>query len=280
MIATVASYADWHRRGRGPNLCDRALEAARAAAPHLTPLAQFLFTHAPRRMRASSNIRAAGDGNRASRDMAMSRAATMPWVSFDNPDFCNVIAIDIDHADGLESAEALSAAYALPRPTLIIDPWSGRSHALWRLARPVYCGDRASLGPVRLLRWVRAMLANALRGTPMPHGALVKNPSGRLDNMEGGAPIRRTPEPSSPLWDAHVAAGTGLAWHTIPGDLRAVELQEIAAALGDDYGAAASGTPRWRSRNRGEPSAEGRNCRLFDLTRWWTYDRVERPTAR
>jgi len=74
MTATAAPYAAWHMRGRGPNLCDRALEAARVTAPHLTALAQFLLTHAPRRMRASSNIRAAGDGNRSSRDMRMSRA--------------------------------------------------------------------------------------------------------------------------------------------------------------------------------------------------------------
>ena len=63
----------------------------------------------------------------------------------------------------------------------------------------------------------------------------------------------------------------------IAGDLRTVELGEIVAALADDYGEAAASIParRW-TRDRGEPSALGRNCMLFDLTRWWAYDRVER----
>ncbi len=183
-----------------------------------------------------------------------------------------MLAIDIDHPDGLERVERLAAAYGLPRPTLIVDPWSGRAHALLRLLAPVRVGTGAGFKAQKLLHVAGEMLAAALGGTLLPHQALLKSPWGLTENLIG-ARLRRTPAPAVPaLWDAYEASASPLMWHTVPGDAQAVTLGEVVAALGDDYADALPAPVRRWMRNRGEPSAYGRNCHLFDLTRWWAYD--------
>lgn len=272
-LRSAPSLAPWH--AQRPHLAINAMMQARASASHLAPLIDFLVPWLPRRPLASANIRSVAVRDRYADPMLLDDAVTMPWLAFDGTDARNVIAIDVDHADGPDRTEAL-AAYGLPRPTLVIDPWSGRSHAVWRLATPVLTGEGARLGPQKLLHVAGSMLAAAMGGTLMPPRALLKSPWGLLENLQGHR-LRRGDVPAMPsLWEAYNASGTSLMWHTVPGDLRPVELREIVAALADDYAAAMPAPVRRWHKQRGEPSALGRNSALFDLTRWWAYDRIER----
>ena len=68
------------------------------------------------------------------------------------------------------------------------------------------------------------------------------------------------------------------SWHTEIGNLTPIDLDDLLTGL--QAMAKAEGWAAQKRRYKGdrerEPSPEGRNCALFDLTRWWTYDRVER----
>ena len=190
----------------------------------------------------------------------------------------NTIVIDIDDANGAAGVDELAAAYRLPRPVLIADPYSGRSHAVFRLASPVLVSGGGKMGPRFLLDLAGRMLAAALRGTVLPHRTLIKSPWG-LELALIGARLRRTPTPATPaVWDAYEEFGSPLMWLTVPGDHHAFELREIIDALAGDFGAAVTSPAARRHfrRRRAEPSALGRNCALFDLTRWWAYDLAER----
>ncbi|WP_338666255.1 primase C-terminal domain-containing protein (plasmid) [Pararoseomonas sp. SCSIO 73927] len=272
--APAVPAAPWH--AARPHLLASALSAADAAAPHLHSLARHLLPWAPRRPSASQDLRSISR-SASTAPLLLDSAVTCPWLSWDAEEARNVLAIDIDHADGPDLVADLAAG-GLPRPTLTIDPWSGRSHATWRLATPVAMGDGSRVGPRILADLAARLLAAALRGTPLPHRAPTKSPWGRVDALVG-LPLRRGTSPAVPaVWEGWQEARTGLLWHTEPGDLRPVELREIVAALADDYGeeAAAPATVRRIRRRRGDPSALGRNCALFDVTRWWAYDRAER----
>lgn len=258
-----------------PHLLANALCAAREAAPHLAEFAAFLLPGAPRRPLASQTIRS-DVRDRHSDPFLLDDAVSLPWLALDSQEARNVLAVDVDHPAGPERAAALAADYGLPRPTLVLDPWSGRSHAVWRLATPVLMTEGAKQGPRILANLAGRLLAAGMNGTLLPPRSLLKCPWGRSEHLIGSV-LRRVPQPAVPaLWAAHQVAGTGLLWHTEPGDLRAVELREILAALADDFGEeVAAPTTRKRFRHRGEPSALGRNCSLFDAVRWWAYDRAE-----
>jgi hypothetical protein len=258
-----------------PRILASGLAAAQKAAPHLQALAEHLLPAAPGWPLASQNIRSITLRPHAD-PCALPVAITLPWIAFDAPHFRNIVAADIDHADGAERAATL-AGLGLPAPTLVVDPWSGRSHGFLTLARPVYAGDGAKPEPERLFGFAGGLVAAAMGATLLPRQALVKNPWARSENLIGTL-MRRGRTPGVPmLWDAYLTADTGLLWHTEPGGLRPVELREIVAALADEYAEGiASPVARQWCRKRTEPDARGRNCALFDLTRFWAYDHIER----
>lgn len=217
----------------------------------------------PGRPRASQTIRSICISRRSD-PLPLRDAITDPWIAFDGPTMRNCLAWDVDHADGPDRIEALPPH--CPRPTLVIDPHSGRAHAFLMLASPVFTGPGARPKPQGLADRAATLMGAALRANPMPRGGLLKSPWGREADLIGSL-RRHTPAPvGSPLlWEAHQAAGSGLLWHTIPGDLRPVELREIIDALADEHGDMVA-TPRIRKQHRRRPveaDSRGRSCTLF-----------------
>jgi Replicase family len=133
--------------------------AAHRAAPHLDDLANFLLPHMPKRVLASNNIRSEGVDERYSYRAMLEYAVTQPWISFDSPHWQNAIVVDVDDPDGAARIEQLATQYGVPRPVLVVDPWSGYSHAMWRLAAPVHEGAHKAN---RILAYASHMLAAAL----------------------------------------------------------------------------------------------------------------------
>jgi len=122
------------------------------------------------------------------------------------------------------------------------------------------------------------LLSRHLKATPLPAGSLVKNPFGTISSLIGSLP-RRTPEPCTPLlWEAHQEASTGLCWHTVRGS-EGAELRDIISHLADEYEDVAPKSTKRHFVHRGEPSALGRNCALFDMVRFWAYDENQKDTG-
>lgn len=271
LASSGAAAARWHLDRPGQLWI--AVERVRRESPAAQPWAGRFLQRLPLRPLASQNLRTWCPAPYSSA-MPLTEAATCPWIALDGEGHRNCLAFDIDHTDGMELVEALPPSI---RPWLVIDPWSGRAHAFVFLASPVLAGEGSSSKARRLAQAAQAMLAHALRATPLGHRALVKNPTGRVGALVGQQ-RRRTRTPGTPpLWDAWQAAETGLIWHTIPG-AEPVELRDIIAELAEDYGDAAAEAPAHRrfQKRRPDPSALGRNCSLFDQVRWWAYDHVER----
>lgn len=261
--------APWHCRR--PEALIAALAQFRNAAPHVRDLADRYLRLLPRRVLCSQNLRTSCPSP-YSTELPIDVAADCPWISFDSETRRNVLAFDLDHDDGLDLVAELPAPI---RPHLVIDPYSGRSHGFIVLRTPVSTAPGASRKAQAFADYAQELMAAALRATPLRHRALVKNPLGSVGALLGPR-LRRTPQPLVPaMWDAWQAADAGLVWHTIPG-ADPVELSDIIAAL-----AGADDVDRQRpmrrtfTRRRGEPSALGRNCSLFDQVRWWAYDRDE-----
>lgn len=275
--APALDMVPWH--AARPHLLANALAEAGRVAPHLMPLAARLLPRMPRRPLASQTIRAI-TRDRASSPMLLDDAITCPWLAMDAEDARNVLAWDLDHDEALELCEDL-ARRGSPVPDLMIDPWSGRAHAVLPLRTPVLYREGARVGPQILADLAGRMMAAALRATFLPRRALLKSPWGLVKDLIGTR-VLRGPRPAVPvLWDAYQAAATGLMWHTIPGT-GAAELRAVIAALADDFGeeAASPEARRHFRKRRPEPSALGRNCALFDLVRFWAYDHVERDGGR
>ena len=255
---------------------DHALYLARDTAPHLFQLTNFLVPLLPRMPNSSPNIRSF-TRVRYSDPTQLAVAIHQPWMALDAEAMRNVLCVDIDHPDGIEGTAEVARQYRLPRPTVIADPWSGRSHAVWVLTTPVCTSASGRQGPQILADLACRLLAAAIRGTAMPPHALIKSPWGLTERLQGRL-MHRAPTPVAlTVWEAHEAGGQGLLWHTVPGDLRTVELRDVVAALADDFGEQVAGqkTQNRFRRRRGEPSCLGRNCTLFDLVRWWAYDHQE-----
>lgn len=250
------------------------LRAALATAHGDRRFAESFLGRLPRRVRCSQNLRTACKEIFTS-ELKLDLAATCPWIATDSAMVRNALLFDLDHDDGFELVATLPT---LIRPTLIIDPWSGRSHAVLMLRTPVLTGPGSREKARALANIAHRLMATALRATPLPQGALIKNPVAGAESFSGQL-IRRSPHPTSgAIWDAWQAANSRSAWFTIPG-VEAGELRDVVAALGDEYPEALAtlSRPAWHAtKHRGEPSALGRNCRLFDLLRWWSYDRAER----
>lgn len=127
--------------------------------------------------------------------LPLHEAVTCPWLALDGPELRNCLACDIDHADSLERVLALPAG--CPRPTLVQDPRSGRSHAVLMLAAPVLTRPGARPKPQRLADLAVCLMAAALRATPMPCGSLIKSPWGRRQQHLIGTLLRRTVVPDT-----------------------------------------------------------------------------------
>jgi hypothetical protein len=260
------SLPNWHKKN--PALLANALMRAKEVNSHFKGLADSLIPKMPRFIRASQNLRAINIEN-SSHLMTLENAIDCPWISFDAAKSRNCLLFDIDHPDALDLIEDLPENI---RPTLIFDPYSGRSHGVLPLNSPVLRGGL--FGPEILADLAHKLLSKHLKATPLPVGALIKNPWGRKEWLIG-AIARRTPKPITPLmWEAHKQAKNGLLWHTVPGS-QGAELRDIVAHLADEYEEVASKTTKRHFIHRGEPSALGRNCALFDLVRFWAYDNNE-----
>jgi len=198
-----------------------------------------------------------------------------PWISLDGPQHRNAMIIDIDHGDGLELALALPPAL---RPHLVVDPWSGRSAGIYPLDDPHYVGPGAS--PKSRAYWDAQAwrLSRYFRGSVLPHGSLTKNPLGLVEMLEGQQ-LRRTAQPTSPLWDAWREMRSEFLWLSYPG-ARHIDLYDVRAYFEPLEADGEAPPPQLRRpRWRGVPDQRGRNCELFDLLRWWAYDADERNGA-
>ncbi|MDB5612513.1 MAG: hypothetical protein JWQ22_166 [Devosia sp.] len=260
----------WHRRH--PQALLDALAPYQDAAPHVYRLAHRLLPRLPRRLLASQNLRTACPAPFSS-VLPLNLAASCPWIAIDSIEARNALLFDLDHDDGAELIAALPEAI---RPWLIIDPFSGRSHAILFLHTPVITTASGSTRAMAFADHAHRMMAEWLCATPLPQRSLVKNPLGRADTLLG-TQVRRSPHPTSLVtWDAWEASESELLWHTIPG-ADAVELRDVVATLADE--ASQSGTVAFRpcryASRHPEPSATGRNCNLFDQVRFWAYEHAE-----
>lgn len=253
----------WHKAN--PCLLANALMSAKESAPHLAGLADSLLPKMPRIIRASQNLRSINIEN-ASHLFTLESAISLPWISFDASKSRNALLFDIDHPDALELVEELPQSI---RPTLIFDPYSGRSHGVLPLNSPILRGGKLSCEILADL--AHQLLSKHLKATALPVGSLIKNPFGKASELVGVLP-RRTPEPISPIiWEGYQEANTGLCWHTVAGSTGA-ELRDIISHLADEYEDVAPKSTKRHFVHRGEPSALGRNCALFDMVRFYCYD--------
>jgi hypothetical protein len=245
----------------------------------------------PRLVRCSQDLRT-DSRITSSPNLPIEVAVEFPWIAVNHPRCAFAIVIDIDHADGPELADDLVRGGG-PRPYLVIDPYSGRSHAIFLLNTPVKLDEGSSQRAIGLLNLAARLLANTLRGTALSGKTPVKNPFGLSANFHGK---RKKDENSSPvpaLRDAYDASGSPLAWHTTPGDNR-VELRAIVTALGNDkeVGVRPDGRPNLfvpeagaRSGGGRRPPVEilhdprGRNCTVFQTVSRVAYRTQERDAT-
>jgi hypothetical protein len=277
---------------------EQALGKAERAAPLLLDIARQIVPRLPRRVLASRNLRAVG-AIPTSAPIFMEEAVNMPWIDLNGHDILNALKFDIDHDEAPELVDELDRRFGLPRPILVLDPYSGRAHAIYLLRTPVMTNNGARFGPQILADVASRLLAAALRATRMPQVSLVKNPLGLRAALDGERLLQNVHPTVRNSWErehassehalrqmplnlvrhAHEDSDSPLMWATLRGQGHIFELWEIVAALADEYGDVASRAARRRSRNRGHPSEVGRNCALFDLVRWWAYDRNEKDLS-
>jgi len=231
----------------------------------------------PRKPRASQSIRAI-TRNPVSGPLPLDVAIDCPWICPNSATAINALLVDVDHDDILDLLPQLAAVGA-PVPDVILDPWSGRAHAVLWLADPVPTHEGALAKPQKTADYALRLLAAALCGSPMPQGGLIKSPWGRVSALIGSR-LKRGVRPSVPdRWDAYVAAaaaGSDLMWITRPGTGPA-ELRDVIRTLAPmvEFDARSSRPKDNIRKNRGIPDGRGRNCECFDLLRWWAYDHKE-----
>ena len=268
--------APWHKRR--PDLLHAALASARNAAPLLGDLAERWLPRMPRRPLASQNIRSICR-DPSSGTLPLNEAITCPWICPNTREALNALTFDIDHDDAHDCCLELRGMQA-PVPDLVIDPWSGRAHAILWLAAPVRTATSARSKPQELARYAWRLLAVALRAGLMPQMGLIKNPWGCLSALIGKR-LRRESKPSAQWveYQAKSAAGSDLMWTTLPGTGPA-ELRDVVSHLapGFELDATPQGRPLQFGKNRGVPNTSGRNLELFDRLRWYAYDHHQTST--
>jgi hypothetical protein len=253
-----------HHR-RNPIMLANALMHVKEYSPHLSAMADILVPRLPRKVKASQNIKT-DYKDKGSYLFTLTTGIDCPWISWDSRDFWNVLALDVDHQDGLTLSEELPENI---RPFLVVDPYSLRSAALFVLKTPILT---TRFGQLALGELCQQALSDYFRATPLPHCTLTKNPFGLKSSLMGNLK-RRTAKPQGGiLWD--MFKDSPLVFHTLQGSA-GIELRDILNYFGDDIEL----TQPKRQKpekvifiNRGEPSDLGRNCRLFDVLRSWCYD--------
>lgn len=210
--------------------------------------------------------------------MPLDRAINAPWLALDSDSYRNAILLDIDHADGVDLWLALPDFL---RPHLVLDPYSGRSAAIYWLAQPVPING--GYGRMeRLLSLTAALCGVYFKATVLPHKSLAKNPFGLTSDLPGGTTkclVRRTKQPTAPdMYAGWKASKSPFLWHTLPGadehqlsDL-ARWLQELD--LVDDIDTKMP--TKKRAYVPDATSEAGRNAELFSILRYWCYAQVER----
>jgi hypothetical protein len=230
MFIGFAPAAPWHQRR--PELLHRALGTVHRDTPEAGEVADAFLPRMPSYPVACHNLRTAGFGEPFSSPRHLYLATPAPWTAVDDAVSRNALLFDIDHTNGPELVAALQPHV---RPHLMVDPYSGRSHAVIFLASPVWVGKGASLKAQRYANFVQKLIAAELQATSLPRGMLIKNPMGRVDALDG-VQVRRTQRPATPeLWDRWVKSGSELLWITILG-APTVSLHDIVAALKDKHG--------------------------------------------
>jgi len=250
----------WHKKNVSSLINCRM--RAKEIAPHLSC---EILNILPRSVRYSQNLKT--NINTTTSHINLEYAISCPWVSFDSADFWNALALDIDHQDGLELWESLPDHI---KPTLVIDPWSGRSHAIFPLVTPIGMADSMRVGPKILADLCHRLLSDFFKATPLPFGNVIKNPWGLKSDLIGEL-VRRSPEPETGiLWD--MMKDSPLCWHTVMGSQK-IELRDIIKYFEDDINFV---SPSKHSRKvkikRVKPEYIGRNKHIFDTVRMLCYD--------
>lgn len=270
---------------RHPQRFAAAVARAVEVAPHLSRLAAALVPRLPVRARCSQNLRSVGGGDPATSVLWVEEAIDCPWLALDTADLINELGGDVDHAGALDRWLALPAAI---RPALVLDPWSGRAATRLPLARPVHRHDPKQEGARIIADLAGRLLAAAMGATQLPAGSVMKNPFGTRAAVQGNL-RQRGPAPIHPELHAHIVK-QGLCWHTLPG-AGPVGLRDVVAALAPQWwhepeAQARASSPinkgHWwkdRKKRRPDPNPLGRNCILFDRTRFWAYDREEKDRS-
>jgi len=89
-----------HHR-RNSVLLANALMAVKSYAPHLSQMADILVPRLPRKVKASQNIKT-DYKEKGSYFFTLNEAIDCPWISWDSRDFWNVLALDVDHDEGIQ----------------------------------------------------------------------------------------------------------------------------------------------------------------------------------
>ncbi len=258
MFIGFAPAARWHQRN--PKALHHALFAVYRDAPEAACIADAFVPRLPSRPVACHNLHTAGFGEPISSPRQLSWAVTAPWIAVDDANWRNALLFDIDHTSGPELAAALPPHI---RPHLIVDPYSGRSHAVAFLSHPVRVGDGPGSKAQRFADVAQQMMAAALDATPLTRGMLMKNPMARRDMLDG-VQVRRTDQPATPeVWNRWKASGSTLLWITTLG-APVVSLRDFVAELKDKHADAVKPTrPRCGRIVLPGPSLPGRNNALF-----------------
>jgi hypothetical protein len=254
-----------------------ARKAARKLAPHLDQLAARIFNRLDE-LKVSANIRCDCPASYSLIVPWLTDAINYPWLMLDSEHARTGILIDVDHPDARERALYLAAHFNLPMPTIVADPYTGRSHVFWSLATPVLITNGRAK-PRRLFEVAGQLLAAAMGGTLLSHGALAKNPWGQATRLKGGLLHRDGPPATPAVWEAYEASGSPLCWVTHPGDLVGVELTAIVQALAVAEERFSDPTAVTSRRKQPAPSGvrtDGRNCAVFEVVRLWAYPLCER----
>ena len=223
-----------------------ALAAVRTAwpdRPDLQGLAWALLPRLPGKPRTSTNLKteSAQSGLNALEDVVISD----PWLAMNTENAVNVLWSETDKPGLRERLEGLANGGVTVAWAAYSD--NGGGHAAIILDTPVVSGirtpeeDRAML---RKLSLTRSLLTTAIDG-----------------DLHAG--LRgMTKNPFSRRWQVEV------------GDLTPRSLDEVLVPLQAMAEAEGWKAPkrRYKGDRKREPSPEGRNCALFDLTRWWAGD--------
>lgn len=204
-----------------------AVALACAARPDLAALAAAIVPDLPYRMSVADGLKT---GRPRSWTEAVNYAVERPYISFNDDGYVRAVVVDCDHDD-----PDRWRLCGLPEPTWIAETsGTGRHHAVWWLASPVYKGPGARMEPMRFLARVEQAMTNELDGDPGYAGRLTKNPF-------------------HPAW--RVACRSG----------RAYGLRDLYAAV--ECAPTASTVSGWGEVRTGI----GRNVELFDRLRFWAY---------